>query len=173
MKISALTYAMAANPPKEVPKVPPSLGIRAIPSRVVGFYGFKPSREGIAAAMREAAHNDKPFHRIEMEVDVGEPNNTARTGLDNVARMRFVNFALCKVDLINEVLEIIGGREGSIKEALSRHPEAINRLWKHPRYAKVYVFVSDLDVKHKTGMYHTRVAFIRSPNLIGRIIVTS
>lgn len=171
MKISALTYAITVNPPRVIPKVPPSLGIRAIPSRIVGFYGFRAAREGIAKAMLTATRNGEPFHRIEMEIAVGKSPNAVRVGLDNVTRMKFVNFALCKVDLINDVLGILGGRESNVEEALSRHPESINRLWKHPRYAEVRVFVSDLAPKGRA--HRTRVAFIRSPDLIGQVIVTS
>jgi hypothetical protein len=159
---------MTHNPPKVLPKVPPSLGIDPIPGRIIGFYGFRSAREGIKDALLTAVRSGKPFYRIEMKVNVGAPPGTKRPGLKELRTLSFINFSLCKVELISDVLQILGVRAESVDEALSENPKAINRLWKHPRYKHIKAFVFDLTVNKKNH----RVAFIRSPDLVEGVIIT-
>ena len=172
MKISVLTYCEGETLPKSPPKVPESLGIRAIPKRIVGLYGFRAAREGIAEAIRSALRAGKTFHRIEMEVDVGEMSSSMRVGLKTLSQIECVNFSFCKIDLIHDVLSIVGGdpRE-TIGDVLSRKPENINLLWKNKRYAHIKAFIADIQ---PPKMAHpTRVAFLRSAQVIDYIRVTS
>lgn len=171
MKISVVTYATTRAAPASVPKVPESLGIRAIPGRIVGFYGFRAAREGVAKARLEAAREGRAFHRIEINVEIKDNVSMMRIGLDNIEKTDFVNFSMCKVDLIGDVLNILGVEAESVDEALSKRPERINRLWKHKRYAKIKTFVCDL--LDNRGVRRTRIAILRNESVIDHISVVS
>jgi len=166
MRIIVQTYATTKRKPAKPPKTPAVLGIQPIPNRIVGFYGHKSQLRCMSAPHQANIKLGLSFHRVELHVDV-ENNKKGRVGLDNLDQVSLVDLTLCKVNLRNDIIALIGRDGDTISEALSRNPAAINKAWKQPQYQHIQAFVADVHCE-----IPARVAFIRDTSDITEMIVT-